>query len=316
MKSFFQNKRIFVSGHKGMLGSAIVRLLKEFDSEILVEDKKNLDLRNQDKVNLWFERNRPQLVFHVGAKVGGIYANSLIPADFLCDNLLIQTNVISASHRYGIGKLLFVASNCIYPEFAVQPIKEESILCGKLEENIKSYGISKIAGIELCKAYKKQHGSNFFSVIPPNLYGLNDNYHPDNSHIIAGMMRRTHEAKIQGRDLVIWGTGMARRELLNVDDLAKGMILLMASELKHDVYNLGSGKDYSVSEIADYVIKTVGYNGKITFDKSKPNGVMGKLLDSSRARELGWIPSVTLESGLASMYEDFLSRLQLIYGKS
>ena len=309
VRNFYKKKRVFVSGHNGMLGSALVRLLKDFDASILVKEKNSLDLRNQGDVNVWMEKNRPELIFHVGAKVGGIYANSTMPADFLNDNLLIQTNVIAASHRYGVKKLLFVASNCIYPESAPQPIHEESILCGQLEENIKSYGVSKIAGIELCKAYKKQYGSNFFSVIPPNLYGINDNYHPDNSHIVAGIMRRAHEAKSLNKDLVIWGTGEARRELLNVDDLARGMILLMASKLSHDVYNLGSGQDYSVSEIAQYMAKTVGFVGNIVYDTSRPNGAMGKLLDSSRAREVGWLPSIGLESGLALMYEDYVRRV-------
>lgn len=309
MRNFYKKKRVFVSGHNGMLGSALVRQLKNFDASILVKEKNSLDLRNQNDVNVWMERNRPELIFHVGAKVGGIYANSIMPADFLNDNLLIQTNVIAAAHRYGVNKLLFVASNCIYPESALQPIHEESILCGQLEENIKSYGVSKIAGIELCKAYKKQYGSNFFSVIPPNLYGINDNYHPDNSHIVAGIMRRAHEAKSLNKDLVIWGTGEARRELLNVDDLARGMILLMASNLSHDVYNLGSGQDYSVSEIAQYMAKTVGFVGNIVYDTSRPNGAMGKLLDSSRAREVGWSPSIGLESGLALMYEDYVRRV-------
>jgi GDP-L-fucose synthase len=312
MRNFYKNKRVFVSGHNGMLGSALVRLLKDLDAIILVMEKNSLDLRNQYEVNVWMEKSRPELIFHVGAKVGGIYANSIMPADFLHDNLLIQTNVIAAAHRYGIHKLLFVASNCIYPESASQPINEESILCGQLEENIKSYGVSKIAGIELCKAYKKQYGCNFISIIPPNLYGINDNYHPENSHIVAGIMRRAHEAKVRGENLVIWGTGEARRELLNVDDLARGMTLLMALNLSHDVYNMGSSKDYSVSEIAQIMAKTVGYAGNIIYDTNRPNGAMGKLLDSTRAREAGWLPSIDLESGLAIMYEDYLRKVSSI----
>lgn len=303
-------RRIWVTGHRGMLGSAMVRSLAEEDARLLLTSRAELDLTHRDAVLGWMEKHRPELIFHIGAKVGGIHANATLPADFLRDNLLIQLNVIDGAHRTGVQKLVFVASNCTYPTEAPQPISEDALLTGPLDSNIRAYAVSKIAGIEMCRAYRRQHGANFVSVIPPNLYGPGDNYHPQHSHVVAGILRRTHEAKIQGaREMVVWGDGTPRRELLHVDDLAEAMKCLMQSHLKHDLYNVGCGHDLAIAEIASMVKEVVGFEGRITYDTSKPNGTMRKLLDSSRIMALGWRPKVDERTGLRAAYADFLSLL-------
>jgi GDP-L-fucose synthase len=304
-------RRIWVTGHRGMLGSAMVRSLEGEGAQLLLTPRSELDLTDQAAVMAWVERHKPELVFHIGAKVGGIHANATLPADFLRENLLIQTNVIVAAHRSGVRKLLFVASNCTYPTQTPQPITEQALLTGALDSNIRAYAVSKIAGIELCRAYRLQYGCDFFSVVPPNLYGPGDNYHPQHSHVVAGILRRTHEAKLRGdAEMVVWGDGTPRRELLHVDDLADGMKCLMKAGVEHDLYNIGCGHDLAISEIATIIADVVGFPGRITYDTSKPNGTMRKLLDSSRIRSLGWAPRVDERRGLQSAYEDFLSLLE------
>lgn len=300
-------KKIWITGHLGMLGSAVLRNLRKFDATLITTTRAQLDLTNQAAVYDWMEKNKPELIFHVGAKVGGIHANATLPADFIRENLLIQTNVIDGAHRCGVSKLIFVASNCTYPRNAPQPIDEDALLTGPLDENIRAYAISKIAGIEMCRSYRKQYGRDFISIIPPNLYGPGDNYHPQHSHVVAGILRRTHEAKIEGRsELVVWGDGTPRRELLHVDDLAEAMQYLMRSSTSHDLYNVGSGHDLAISELATMISEIVGFKGKIVYDTQKPNGTMRKLLDSSRIRMLGWKPVIDENYGLRSAYANFL----------
>ena len=305
----FIGKKVWVTGHRGMLGSALVRSLSREGADLLVATSQELDLRNQAAVIDWVDENRPELVFHAGAKVGGIHANTTLRADFLHDNLMIQTNVINAAHKFSVRKLLFVASNCTYPTKANQPISEEALLTGPLEDNIRSYAIAKIAGIEMCRAYSKQYGCDFISIIPPNLYGPGDNYHPEHGHVVAGILRRAHEAKISGKkELVVWGDGTARREILYVDDLASAMLTLMSQRVTHDLFNVGCDYDLSISELASVIIDVVGFDGKIVYDTSKPNGTMKKLLDSSRVKATGWKPLVDHTTGLKNAYKDFLSR--------
>ena len=297
--NFFQNKKIWITGHAGMLGSATLRSLNNSGAELLLTTRAELDLTNQAAVYSWMEKNRPELVFHIGAKVGGIHANATLPGDFLRENLLIQTNVIDGAYRFGIEKLIFVASNCTYPTKAIQPIKEESQLTGSLDENIRSYAVSKIAGIEMCRAYRKQYGCNFVSVIPPNLYGPGDNYHPQHSHVVAGILRRTHEAKLaKAKEFVVWGDGTPRRELLHVDDLAAALKHVMQTDGEHDLYNVGCDHDLSIAEIANLIAKTAGFDGEIVWDKSKPDGMPVKVLDVERINRLGWNPSISFEDGL------------------
>jgi GDP-L-fucose synthase len=309
--SSFSGRRIWISGHRGMLGSALVRSFANEGAELLLTSRQELDLCSQSAVSAWMDKNRPELVFHVGAKVGGIHANATLPADFLYNNLMIEANVIEAAHRSGVAKLVFVASNCTYPTETTQPISEEALLTGKPDANIRAYAVSKIAGIELCRAYRKQHGSNFVSVIPPNLYGPGDNYHPQHSHVVAGILRRTHEAKLARKsEFVVWGDGTPRREILHVDDLADAMKYIMRAPVAHDLFNIGCGHDLAISELASLIAETVGFEGRIVYDTSKPNGTMRKLLDSSRIRSLGWSPKIDEKAGLKSAYADFLRLLE------
>lgn len=308
--TFYQGKKVWITGHRGMLGSAMVRQLQNSGAQLLLASRAELDLTSQSQVNAWVRANQPELVFHIGAKVGGIHANATLPGDFLRENLYIQTNVIDAAYRNGIQKLIFVASNCTYPTQVAQPIREELQLTGRLDENIRSYAVSKIAGIEMCRAYRKQYGCNFVSVIPPNLYGPGDNYHPQHSHVVAGILRRTHEAKLaEAKEFVVWGDGTPRRELLHVDDLAAAMSHVMQSPQLEDLYNIGSGHDLSIAEIARLIAKVVGFDGEIVFDTSKPNGTMAKLLDSSRINQLGWHAQIDEATGIRSAYADLLYTL-------
>lgn len=307
---FFSGKKIWVTGHRGMLGSAVLRRLQKVGAELLVTSRHDLDLCNQSAVSDWMAQNRPDMIFHVGAKVGGIHANATLPADFLFDNLMIQSNVIQSAHRFGVQKLMFVASNCTYPSNASQPISESALMTGPLDQNIRAYAVSKIAGIEMCRAFRKQHGAKFISIIPPNLYGPGDNYHPEHSHVVAGILRRTHEAKMAGKsEVVVWGDGTPRREILHVDDLADAMVALMRAPVDHDLYNIGYGTDHSITDLANLIKETVGFEGEIVYDASKPNGTMAKLLDSSRIRALGWEPKVDPRGGMRSAYADFLALL-------
>lgn len=302
-------QKIWVTGHRGMVGSALMRRLARETYILLSATREQLDLTNQDEVKRWMIKNRPDVVFHVGAMVGGIYANATRPADFLYNNLMIEANVLEAAHRSQVSRLIFVASNCVYPVNAVEPIKESSLLCGPLEANIKPYAVSKIAGIELCRAYRRQHGCNFFSIVPPNLYGPGDNYHPEHSHVVAGILLRAHNAKLAGeKKLKVWGDGTPRRELLYVEDLADAMAFLLNKSTDDDLINVGSGYDLSITQIAHLVMESVGYDGSIVYDSTKPNGSKGKLLDSRRIKELGWSPQVNERNGLTRTYKDFLTR--------
>ncbi len=304
-----EGRRIWITGHKGMLGSALVRALDEEGAALLLASRAELDLRNQAATLAWMKKHRPEIIFHAGAKVGGILANSIAPAEFLLDNLMIQSNVICAAHQIGVEKLIFVASNCIYPEKSPQPISEDALLTRPLENNIRAYAIGKIAGLELCRAYNRQYGTNFITVIPPNLYGPGDNYHPENSHVVAGIMRRTHLAKhSNSRRLIVWGDGTPRREILYVDDLADAMKYVMRAPTLHDAYNIGYGLDLSIAEIATMIAGIVGFEGEIIYDTSKPNGTAAKLLDSRRVRYLGWRPRIAHADGLRQTYRDFTRR--------
>jgi len=304
-------QKIWVTGHRGMLGSALVRSLKDVGAELLLTTRQQLDLEDRAAVLAWMDSHRPDLVFHAGAKVGGIQANATMPAEFLFSNVAIQSNVIDGAHRFGVRKLIFVASNCTYPSKTTQPIAEEALLAGPPDANIRSYAISKIAGIEMCSAYRRQYGCDFISIIPPNLYGPGDNYHPQHNHVVAGIIRRTHEAKLAGQDtFVVWGDGTPRRELLHVDDLADAMKTLMVTETTHDLYNVGVGHDLSIAEIAGLIAQAVGFEGRIVYDATKPNGTMQKLLDSARINALGWKPRMDEKTGLKSAYQDFLGLLK------
>lgn len=290
-----------------MLGSAVVRQLDKFKQDLLLTERSHVDLMNTGDVKNFFEREAPDYVFHIAAKVGGIGSNAAQPADFLYENITIQNNVLHFAKENHVKKLIFVASNCAYPKNADNPISEDKLFSGALEENVHAYAVSKLAGIEMCNSYRKQYGCNFVSVIPPNLYGLGDNYNPNKSHIVAALMYKAHQSKYEGSDhFVVWGDGTARRELLNVDDLANAMINIMWNKTEYNVYNIGYGQDHSVAQIAKLVAATVGFEGNLEFDTTKPNGTMSKLLDSSRIFQTGWAPKINLQTGLKRMYEDFL----------
>lgn len=292
-------KRVFVAGHRGMVGSAIVRRLSHEQCEILTVSRDDLDLRDQNAVRAWMADTRPEVVFLAAAKVGGIMANSMYPADFLFDNLAIQNAIIDASLCAGVEKLLFLGSSCIYPKYAPQPIPEEALLSGPLEPTNEWYAIAKIAGLKLCQAYRAQHGVDFISAMPTNLYGPGDNYHPENSHVMAATIRKVVNAKANGdSSIVVWGSGNPRREFLYVDDAADALVFLMEHYSATEHINVGCGVDVSILELAELVAKTVGYDGLIETDPSKPDGTPRKLLDVSRIFDLGWKPHHKLEDGV------------------
>ena len=294
-----------------MLGSAMLRCLANTKADLLLTTRKEIDLYNQAQVLDWMEKNRPDYVFHIGAKVGGIMANKKLPADFIVDNLMIQTNVIQGAHLAKVKRLVFVASNCTYPALAPQPLKETALLSGPPDENVRAYAVSKIAGIETCLAFRRQYGCDFRVVIPPNLYGPGDNDHQEYSHVVAGLIQRAHQAKTMGQpEFLVWGDGTARREILHVDDLAEALKTVMFCEESPSVLNAGSGRDLTIAELAEMVLKVVGFKGEMKFDSSKPNGSMRKLLDSSRISKLGWSPKISALEGLKSAYDDFLQRLK------
>lgn len=294
------NSKIFVAGSNGMVGSAIVRELERNGyTNIIKKPSKELDLRNQQAVLAFFEQEKPQYVFLAAAKVGGIYANNTYPADFLYDNLMIQNNVIHASYIYGIQKLLFLGSSCIYPKFSPQPIKEEYLLTGSLEPTNEAYAIAKIAGVELCKFYKKQYGCNFISAMPTNLYGINDNFDLNNSHVLPALLRKFIEAKQNNSpEVTVWGTGTPMREFLFVDDLAKACLFLMQNYNDENTINIGTGEDITIKELAQTIKDIVGYEGELIFDATKPDGTPRKLLDVSKINALGWKHSVDLREGV------------------
>nr|WP_283842538.1 GDP-L-fucose synthase [Bradyrhizobium sp. G127] len=302
-----KGKRVFVAGHRGMVGSALVRRLGREGVDILTVQRSEVDLLDQAATNRWFAANRPQVVFHAAAKVGGIVANNDLRAEFIYQNLLIATNVIHAAHVHGVEKLLFLGSSCIYPKLAPQPLREDSLLTGTLEPTNEPYAIAKIAGVKMAEAYRSQYGSDFISIMPTNLYGPGDNYHPQYSHVVAALIRRFHEAKESGaREVVVWGTGTPRREFLYVDDMADASIHLMKNYSDGSLINVGTGEDISIADFARVVAKTVGYTGAIAFDPTKPDGTPRKLLDVEKLAKTGWRASTSLEDGMKRAYAAFL----------
>jgi GDP-L-fucose synthase len=302
-----QNK-IYIAGHRGMAGSAIYRLLqKEGYSNIVVKSSSELDLRNQQAVNNFFEKEQPEYVFLAAARVGGIHANNTYRAEFLYDNLMIESNIIHAAYTTKVSKLLFLGSSCIYPKMAPQPLKEEYLLSGLLEHSNEPYAIAKIAGIKLCEAYRDQYGCNFISAMPTNLYGPNDNYNLQNSHVLPALIRKFHEAKEHNNPSVeIWGTGTPKREFLHVDDLAKACLFLMLNYNEKQFVNVGTGEDLSIKELAEIVKQTVGFKGELIFNTEKPDGTPRKLLDVTKIHHLGWKHQINLSDGIASVYQEVL----------
>jgi len=303
-----KGKTVFVAGHGGMVGAALVRRLAQENAELLTAKRSEVDLRDQAAVFRWFAKARPQVVFLAAAKVGGIVANNTLRAEFIYDNLIIATNVIHAAHSNGAEKLMFLGSSCIYPKLAPQPLREDSMLSGPLEPTNEPYAIAKIAGIKMVEAYRSQYGSDFINVMPTNLYGPGDNYHPEYSHVVAALIRRFHEAKLSGiSNVVVWGTGAPRREFLYVDDMADACVHLMKNYSSEELVNIGTGEDITIAEFARVVAATVGYSGEISFDTSRPDGTPRKLLDVGRLAKLGWRARTPLADGLRLAYRAYLS---------
>jgi GDP-L-fucose synthase len=299
-------RRVWVAGHRGMVGAALVRRLAREDCEILTVDRAEVDLRRQSEVEGWLAETRPQAAVVAAATVGGILANDSRPAEFIYDNLAIEANVIHAAWRCGVEKLLFLGSSCIYPRDAAQPMTEEALLTGPLEATNQWYAVAKIAGLKLCQAYRRQYGCDFISAMPANLYGPGDNFDLASSHVVAALMRKAHEARIAGDDsLAVWGSGRPRREFLYVEDLADALVFLLQTYSGEAHVNVGAGKDIVISELAALIAEVVGFAGGLTFDPSKPDGTPRKLLDVSRLSELGWSPSTGLRAGLAQTYSWF-----------
>ncbi|OKO72085.1 GDP-L-fucose synthase [Bradyrhizobium sp. NAS80.1] len=301
-----KGKSVYVAGHRGMVGSALVRRLAREDVKLVTVDRREVDLCNQAAVFDWFAKVRPQVVFLAAAKVGGIVANNTLRAEFIYDNIAIAANVIQAAHQNGAEKLMFLGSSCIYPKLAPQPLREDSVLTGPLEPTNEPYAIAKIAGIKMAEAYRSQYGSDFISVMPTNLYGPGDNYHPELSHVVAALIRRFHEAKVAGAESVsVWGTGTPRREFLYVDDMADACVHLMKTYSSAELINIGTGEDITIAEFARVVADVVGYSGEIRFDTSRPDGTPRKLLDVGRLEKLGWRATTSLEDGLKHAYEAY-----------
>jgi GDP-L-fucose synthase len=321
MASHLRNQRVFVAGHKGMVGSAIVRRLKALGYDnILIASRGELDLMDQTKVQAWFTENKPEQVYIAAAKVGGIHANNTLPAEFIHQNLMIEANLINVAHQADVQKLLFLGSSCIYPKFAEQPMREDALLTGTLEPTNEPYAIAKIAGIKLCESYNRQYGRDYRSAMPTNLYGPNDNFHPENSHVIPALLRRFHEAAQENApEVVIWGSGKPMREFLYVDDMAAASVHVM--ELDDATYqvntqpmlshiNVGTGVDCTIRELAETVARVTGYRGGLAFDSSKPDGTPRKLMDVSRLKALGWQAETSLEEGLTETYQWFLDNVE------
>ena len=302
-----QGKRIYVAGHNGMVGSAILRKLRSLGHDnFVLKSSSELDLRNSAAVEEFFQNEKPEIVYLAAAKVGGILANMRYPADYLFDNLAIASNVIRASHKFNVAKLLFLGSSCIYPKHAQQPISESSLLTGELEPTNEPYALAKIAGIKMCEAYRAQHGCNFISAMPTNLYGPGDNYHPENSHVLPSFIRRFHEAKAKGlSEVICWGSGDPMREFLHVDDLAEACVFLMDNYDEEGWVNVGTGSDLRIKDLANIVSEVVGYKGEIKWDTSKPDGTPRKLLNVGLINSLGWKASIDLRKGIESVYENY-----------
>lgn len=301
--------KIFVAGHKGMVGSAIVRKLSSQGyGNFVSRTSSELDLRNQQAVGDFFNAEKPEYVFLAAAKVGGIFSNNKYRAEFLYDNLMIQSNVIHSSYLNKVKKLMFLGSSCIYPKMAPQPLKEEYLLTGPLEPTNEPYAVAKIAGLKMCEAYRDQYGADFISVMPTNLYGPNDNYHPENSHVLPALLRKFYEAKKNNHPSVtVWGTGNARREFLHTDDFADACFYLMQNYNGKEFVNIGCGEDISIRDLANLIKKITGFNGEIIFDHEKPDGTPRKLMDTSKLNALGWKPNINLEEGIASVFNEFRS---------
>ena len=302
------SSKVFVAGHRGLVGSAIVRALQaQGFKNILARTRQELDLLDQRAVHSFFEAERPDYVFIAAARVGGIHANNSKPADFLYENLVIETNLLHAAFQSHVRKLLFLGSSCIYPKLASQPIREDALLTGPLEPTNEAYAIAKIAGLKLCSYYRRQYGADFISAMPTNMYGPNDNFHPTDSHVIPGMMRRFHEMKAAGaKSVTIWGTGKPLREFMHSDDLASALILLMDRYSEESTINVGTGRECTIAELAQTMKETVGFAGSLEFDPSKPDGTPRKVMDSSRLSAMGWKPKVTLKDGLRQVYTQAL----------
>lgn len=311
----YKHSKIYVAGHNGLVGSAITRNLKKNGYEnIIHRTSKELDLRNQRAVEAFFEQEKAEYVFLAAAKVGGILANATYPAQFLYDNLMIQSNIIEAARKYGVKKLLFLGSTCIYPKHAPQPMEEDYLLTGELEPTNEPYALAKISGIKMCNAYNKQYGTNFISVMPTNLYGPNDNFDLQNSHVLPALMRKIHEAKQRGdEEVVVWGTGTPLREFLHADDLAAACIYLMehkTAEQIGDFVNIGTGKEISIKQLAETLCDVIGYKGNLTFDTSKPDGTPRKLTDVTKLHDLGWKHQIDLKEGVQDAYKWYLENVQ------
>jgi GDP-L-fucose synthase len=303
-----QGKTVFVAGHGGMVGGALLRRLASEEVTLLTAGRSEVDLCDQAAVNKWFAAKRPQVVFLAAAKVGGIVANNTLRGEFIYENLIIAANIIHAAYINGAEKLMFLGSSCIYPKLAAQPLREDSMLTGPLEPTNEPYAIAKIAGIKMVEAYRSQYGCDFINVMPTNLYGPGDNYHPEYSHVVAALIRRFHEAKVSGvSDVVVWGTGTPRREFLYVDDMADACIHLMKNYSEEELVNIGTGEDITIAEFAHVVAATVGYAGGISFDTSRPDGTPRKLLDVSRLGKLGWRARTSLQDGIKLAYRAFLT---------
>jgi GDP-L-fucose synthase len=304
-----KSDKIFVAGHRGMVGSALVRRLEaEGFNNLVIRDRSKLDLTDELSVSKFFARETPDIVVVAAAKVGGIRANNEYPVEFLLENLRIQNNVIRFARESGARKLLFLGSSCIYPKFAPQPIPEAALLSGPLEPTNEAYAIAKIAGIKLCQAYAREYGANFISVMPTNLYGPNDNFDLEKSHVLAALLRKTHEARVRNeKKLVVWGTGEPRREFLHVDDLASALLLLLQKYDSPEIINVGCGEDITIRELARLICDLVGFDGELVWDRTKPDGTPRKLLDVTKIRALGWQPTIPLRKGVAQTYEWFVA---------
>ncbi len=312
-----RGKRVFVAGHAGMVGSALMRRLQSEDCDLIAAPRRELDLRNSEEVDRFFSKTKPDAAFIAAGKVGGIRANSSYPAEFISDNLAIALNTIRSAHRHSVKKLVYLGSSCIYPREAPQPMQPQALLTGSLEPTNEWYAIAKIAGIKMCEAYRKQYGADFVSVMPTNLYGPGDNFHPQDSHVPAALMRRFHEAKISGAENVaVWGTGKPRREFLAVDDLADACTFVMKHYSDLEFLNVGTGEDIPIAEFARLVAEVTGFRGQITFDTTRPDGAPRKLLDVSRINALGWRAKIPLREGLQRMYADFVAHYDAIRAKT